>query len=192
MRGHRVCCRCRPVPTGPALSGVGPALVSANHRRLVGVTRSVHGEPSGLPATGCSTPGCRAPKPQFGLWTGTSRRPSAIIQRGFLAPLHRLVSDPRPRRVLPTHEVCQGHRDHGAPAPGACSRTPAACTCPVSASRSSHPRCTQPIAPSSTVAVVPCHARHAAAITPRSGQTQMAAMEEATWPGPTADDRRTG
>jgi hypothetical protein len=42
-------------------------------------------------------------------------------------------------------------------------------------------RCTQPIASSNSVAVLPGYPRHAAAMAPGSGQTQVAPLAEATW-----------
>src|SRR5664279_2193376 len=85
-----------------------------------------------------------------------------MIRRGFLACLHRPVSDPRPPHVVPAHGVGQGHRDHGASSPGACSRTPAPRPGSLSACRSSDPRGTQPIALSRPVALLPGHPRHPA------------------------------
>ena len=113
-----------------------------------------------------------------------------MIQLGLLAPLYRTVSDPRPRRVVPKHGVGQGHRDHGSPPPGACSRASAARPGSLSSCRSSHARCTQQVVASCMMALIHGHPGHAAAVAPGGGQTQVAAMEEAAWSWSTAEGRR--
>src|ERR1039458_2084279 len=119
-------------------------------------------------------------------------RRSAIIRHGLLAPLPRLVSHLRRRCVVPTNRVGQGHRDHGAPASGACSRASAAHTCPISTIRSSNPRCAEQTATSVPVAILPGHPRHLVAMASRSSQAQVAEVAKTTRPWPTANERRIG
>lgn len=117
---------------------------------------------------------------------------SDIIRCALLAPLSRFMSHLRPRCVAPTDRVGAGRRDHGAPTSGAYSRTAAARTSSLSASRSSDPRCTQPVAPPNPVAILSGHPRDSVAVASASGQAQVAEMAKTTRPWSPADEERTG
>jgi hypothetical protein len=82
---------------------------------------------------------------------------SDIIRCALLAPLPRSMPHLRPRCVAPTDRVGEERRDHGAPTRGPYSRKAVARTSSLSASRSSDPRCTQPVAPPNPVAILPGH-----------------------------------
>jgi hypothetical protein len=82
--------------------------------------------------------------------------------------------------VYPPARVGQGHRNHGAPAPGSHPRTSASRTCEIPTSRPGDPCSIEPFTPPIALAVLPGHPRDPAALAPRSCKTQVASLEKAT------------
>src|ERR1039458_4716219 len=57
--------------------------------------------------------------------------PATMIGRGLHPLLPRPVPDPRPAPIISADRDGQGHRDHGAPPPGAHPRAPTQCASPI-------------------------------------------------------------
>jgi transposase len=81
-----------------------------------------------------------------------------MIGRGLHALLPRPVPDPRPAPIISADRDGQGHRDHGAPPPGAHPRAPTQCARRLSPCGSGDPRRPLPVAGAMAMALLPRHA----------------------------------
>jgi hypothetical protein len=91
-----------------------------------------------------------------------------MIGRGIHPLLPRPVPDPRPAPILSADRDGQGHRDHGAPPPGAYPRAPTQCARRLSPCGSGDPRRPLPVAAAMALALLRRHARDAPSPAPRA------------------------
>src|ERR1035437_342135 len=109
----------------------------------------------------------------------------------YLHPLlPRPVPDPRPAPILSPDRDGQGHRDHGAPPPGAYPRAPTQCARRLPPCGSGDPRRPLAVAGAMALALLPRHARDAPLLAPRALEAQMAALAIHAWPWSAAHVRR--